>query len=196
MEIITLTSKNIQQVIAATAQALQSGKVVAAPTDTVYGLLANATNKKAVDRVYAIKQRDRLKSLPIFIKNMAMAKKFAVVGAREEKILEKVWPGKVTAVIKQNPDVKIFGVNGGTIAMRIPFYGFINSLLETFNLPLTGTSANISGKPAPTAIDDVISQFKNESIQPDIVINAGDLPASKPSTIIDLTQNEPMVIRK
>jgi tRNA threonylcarbamoyl adenosine modification protein (Sua5/YciO/YrdC/YwlC family) len=195
MEIISLTSKNFQQTVAAAALALQKGSVVVAPTDTVYGLLANAANENAVNKLYLIKKRGLDKPLPIFVKNMAMAKKIAKLSQKQQKTLEEKWPGKTTFVFNQNNGLKIFGTDRKTVALRIPFNSFINSLLETFNLPLTGTSANISGRPASTKIDDVLGQFAGEKLKPDLVINAGDLPDSKPSTIVDQTGPEPKIIR-
>jgi L-threonylcarbamoyladenylate synthase len=195
MEIISLTSKNFYQSVETAALALQKGSVVVAPTDTVYGLLANATNAIAVNKLYLIKKRNPDKPLPIFVKNMAMAKKIAKLSQKQQKTLEEKWPGKTTFVFNLNNKLKIFGTDGKTVALRIPFNHFVNSLLETINLPLTGTSANISGQPASTKIDNVLSQFSNEKSKPDLVINGGDLPDSNPSTIVDLTGPETKLIR-
>jgi len=124
-----------------------------------------------------------------------MAKKLAKISRAQETLLDEYWPGKVTAILKINNGLKIFGTNGETIALRIPFHHFINSLLETADIPLCGTSANISGVPASVKIDEVLNQFAGRDITPDLVINAGDLEASRPSTIIDLTKKERPVTR-
>ncbi|MFA6375826.1 MAG: L-threonylcarbamoyladenylate synthase [Candidatus Paceibacterota bacterium] len=195
MELISLTSRNIQNTVETAARILKKGGVVVAPTDTVYGLIADATNDSAIKKIYAIKKRSREKPLPVFVKNMAMANKFAEISQNQRKILEEKWPGKVTAILRRKHDLKIFGVAGDTIALRIPFYHFINSLLETLDSPLAGTSANISGKPASTKIDDIIQQFLGLNPLPDIFINAGDLADSKSSTIIDMTKQEIKIIR-
>jgi len=195
MELISLTSKNIQNTIETVARNLKRGGVVVAPTDTVYGLIADATNENAIKKIYAIKKRLPEKPLPIFVKNLAMAKKIAAISPSQQAILEEKWPGKITAVLKRKYDLKIFGVADDTIALRIPFYHFINSLLETLDHPLSGTSANLSGKPASTKIDDIIQQFLGQNSLPDIFVNAGDLANSKTSTIIDMTQPEIKIIR-
>jgi len=195
MEIISLTPKNGQQIVCYAAQAIQAGKVIIAPTDTVYGLIADAGNKKAVARLYAIKRRDPSRYLPIFVKNIAMAKKLAPISKKTQKLLEEKWPGKFTFILPRKP-AKIFGVDKKTIALRIPHYPFLNSLLETLNIPLCGTSANISGQKATTKIDQALAQFQNSDPKPDLVINAGDLADSFPSQIIDLTQKEPLIIRQ
>jgi len=194
MQIIPLTSKNFQAVVEIAGRTIRAGGIVIAPTDTVYGLLADATNKKAVDKIYQIKQRQSDKPLPIFVKNIAMAKKLAKISNKNRKILETKWPGKFTAVFPKK-NVKLFGVGDKTTALRIPHYPFINSLLETLNIPLIGTSANISGQPSTTKIDDVLNQFKNIKIALDLVINAGDLPDSNPSAIVCLVQSKPKIIR-
>lgn len=195
MKLISLTQSNLQIVVEASAEAIRAGKVIVAPTDTVYGIIADATNEKAVARVYSIKERDTGKPLPIFVKNIAMAKKVAKISPAQEKLIEEYWPGKVTLVLEKKEGVKIFGAGDKTIALRIPFYHFINSLLETSNVPLCGTSANASGMGASCKIDEVLSQFADAGLMPDIVVNAGDIEPSKPSKIIDLTKKELVIIR-
>jgi L-threonylcarbamoyladenylate synthase len=196
MEIISLTPQNGQKVVEYTAAAIKSGKVVVSPTDTVYGLLADATNEKSVSRLYKIKRRDVSRYLPIFVKNMAMARKLAVIKPGREKLLEEKWPGKFTFIFNRKYLVKIFGIDNKTVALRIPSYPFVNSLLETLNIPLTGTSANISGQRSSTKIDEVIGQFINYKIRPDLIINAGDLPESNSSAIIDITGTDIKFTRK
>jgi L-threonylcarbamoyladenylate synthase len=196
MKIISLSSKKFQEAVENAARAIKAGGVIVAPTDTVYGLLADATNQKAVDKVYQIKLRQKDKPLPIFVKNMAAAKKLALVTEKQQQFLEDKWPGKFTAALPKRTAVKIFGTNDKTVALRIPHYPFVNSLLGYLNLPLTGTSANLSGRPGATKIDDVLKQFTGAKTVPDLVINAGDLPDSKPSTIVCLACDKPRVIRE
>lgn len=166
------------------------------PTDTVYGLVADATNEKAVERVFKIKKREKTKSLPIFIKDLKMAKQLAKINEKQEEFLKRNWPGKVTAVLERKGKRKIYGVERKTIALRIPNYQFINKLLEKTKRPLTGTSANLSGKPSSLKIKEILKQFKNQKLQPDLVIDAGELPKNKPSTVIDLTVLPFKVLRK
>jgi len=175
-------------------EVIKNGGVVVCPTDTVYGLLADAANKKAVEKVFQIKKRSKTKPLPIFVKDIKAAKKFAYISEEQKKILKDKWPGKFTFVLKKRKE-KIFGADKKTIALRVPNYKLINILLEELNRPLTGTSANISGQPASTKIKEVLSQFKNQKIKPDLILDAGDLPESFPSAIIDLTGKTPKIIR-
>ena len=193
MEIVSLTSKNFQSVVEIAIRTLKKGCVIVAPTDTVYGLLANAKNANAVQKVYRIKKRELNKPLPIFVKDIAGAKRLALIGIAEEKMLAEAWPGKTTFVLKTNPKATVFGAESGTIALRIPNHPFLNKLFEQIDFPLTGTSANLAGKPASTKISGIFKQF--EGIQPDLVIDAGDLPDSKPSRIVDLTDSGKKILR-
>jgi len=195
MEIMRLTRSNFQAAVETAARMIHRGGLVIAPTDTIYGILANAANEKAIEKIFAVKSRLKDKPLPIFVKNMAMAKKLAKINPNQEKFLEEKWPGKFTMRLNRKKGVKLFGVEESTIALRIPFHAFVNSLLEAVNLPLCGTSANISGKPVSGKIDEILAQFKGKNNLPDLIINAGDLPESKPSNIVDLTQNPPQIIR-
>lgn len=199
MEILNLNQKNLPKIIKRLTKSLKQANVIVCPTDTVYGLIADATNKKAVKKLFKIKKRDFKKPVPIFVKDIEMAKKLAFVNKEQEKFLKKAWPGKVTAVLKLkivNSKLKIYGIEKKTIALRIPKYKFIQELLKRVNRPLTGTSANISGKPASTKIKEVISQFRKEKLQPDLIINAGNLKKNKPSTVIDLTLTPPTILRE
>lgn len=195
MKTIVLTPENLQNTVEITAQILKEGGVVIAPTDTVYGMLADATNELAIKKLYKIKDRSEDKALPIFVRDITMAKELAVISQEQQLYLEKNWPGKVTTILERKDDINIFGVENKTIALRIPSYPFINLLLERINLPLSGTSANISGEPSSTKIDEILKQFENKEIQPDLIINAGDLEESQPSTIVDLTEADLKIVR-
>ncbi|MEK9134770.1 MAG: L-threonylcarbamoyladenylate synthase [Patescibacteria group bacterium] len=168
---------------------IKNGGVIICPTDTVYGLICDATNKKAVAKVFKIKKRPKNKPLPIFIKDLKMAKELAQIDEKQEKFLRKVWPGAVTVILKSRKQ------KDKTIGLRIPNYKLLLGLAEQLNRPLTGTSANLSGQPASGNIKKVLKQFENQKYQPDLVIDAGNLPKSKPSKIIDLTVCPPKILR-
>jgi len=195
MKILLLTPDNLSEIITTTIQILKEGGVIVAPTDTVYGMLADATNELAIKKLYKIKDRPEDKALPIFVRDITMAKELAIISQEQQSYLEKNWPGKVTTILERKDSINIFGVENKTIALRIPVYPFINLLLEKINLPLSGTSANISGEPSSTKIDEILKQFENKEIQPDLIINAGDLEESQPSTIVDLTEADLKIVR-
>jgi tRNA threonylcarbamoyl adenosine modification protein (Sua5/YciO/YrdC/YwlC family) len=178
------------------AENLKRGKVIVCPTDTVYGLITIATDKKAVDKIFKIKKRSKTMPLPIFVDNLDAARKLAIMGGKQEKFLKKVWPGKTTVVLKRKTKTKLYGVADETIALRVPKYKLVNDLLARVRIPLTGTSANISGEPATGRIKDVLKQFQGKKFQPDLVVNAGNLKRAKPSTIISLISSKPEILRK
>lgn len=140
------------------------------------------------------------------MKDIKAAKKIAVIDKNQEKILRKYWPGKLTAVLKrtrlrrgygrQRKKIKLYGADSETIALRIPAYKFVNLLLQKTNKPLTGTSANISGFPGSVKFKEVIGQFRNKKHQPDLFIDAGNLPKGIPSTIIDLVGPKIRILRQ
>ena len=196
MKIVKITKKNFQEIVKITTKLIKKGKIIICPADTVYGLLCDATNKKAVEKLFKIKKREIKKPIPVFVKNIKISKNLAKINKKQEKFLRKIWPGRVTVVFKRKKSrIKLYGVDKKTIALRIPNYRLVNTLLKNLNRPLSGTSANISGKPASTEIREVLRQFKNRKYQPDLVISAGDLPKSKPSTVLDLTISPPKILR-
>ena len=218
MKIVKISSENLREVIKKAIKAIKKGNVLICPTDTVYGLVCDATDKKAVGKLFRIKKRQKTKPIPIFVKNIKMAKRLAFIDKKQEEFLKKVWPGKVTVVLKRKKGIKIYGVDKNTIALRIPDYKLITDLFKTqhqskarcwtspvpkrsfwygeFNKPLAGTSANISGKPASIKIKEILKQFENQKIQADLVVDAGNLRESQSSTVIDLTNKKAEILRK
>jgi L-threonylcarbamoyladenylate synthase len=196
MEVLKINSRGLIKKI---ANLLKEGKVLICPTDTVYGLVADATNEKAVRKVLRIKRREKGKPIPIFVKDIKMAKELAEISKDQEEFLKKVWPGKITVVLKRRKNcglAKILFGKEKTIGLRIPKYSFLNQLLKRLKRPLTGTSANISGLPASTKIKEVLSQFKNKQFGPDVLIDAGNLRKSYPSLVVDLTKSPPKILRE
>lgn len=194
MKIFKVNSENTKEIVKIAANLIENGAVIVCSTDTVYGLVADATNKKAVEKIFKIKQRPKNKPLPIFIKDIKMARELAVIDKNQEKILKRYWPGKYTFVLKRKSGIKIYGVAKNTIALRIPKYRFLNDLLKKINKPLAQTSVNISGKPALTKIADIISQFGRPGL-PILIVDGRDLLKNKPSVIIDLTKDKIKTLR-
>ncbi len=191
-----LTFKNLRKLIEESTKDIKKGKVLVCPTDTVYGLVADASNKRAIDRLFKIKKRNQKKPIPIFVKDIKTAKKFAEINKDQESFLKSVWPGKVTVVLKRKKGSKLYGVDKKTVGLRVPDYGFLKKLLLETNLPLSGTSANVSEKPFSTKIKKIIKQFEKEENKPDIFLDAGELQKNKPSKVIDLTSKKPKILRK
>jgi len=196
MKVFSVKSKNL---IKKAVGLLREGKVLVFPTDTVYGLLGNAANQSVVEKVYKIKKREFQKPIPIFVADLKMAEKIVEISGSQKKFLAEVWPGKVTVVMKKRKK-SILSSNSffaqETIGLRIPDYPLLNKILKLINLPLTGTSANISGQSSLIDSKEALSQFQNNKYQPDILVDGGKLKTSLPSTVVDLTENTPKVLRE
>lgn len=192
MKIVKEKEANLKEV----AKLIRRGGVVVCPTDTVYGLICDAANKKAIEMVFRIKKRDGNKPLPLFVKDFKMAKQIAKISKKQEKFLKSVWPGKITAILlplKKLP--KGIGKTKKEIGLRMVDCAIVNDLLKIINSPLTATSANISGEPPSTKIKEVISRFSGQKNKPDLVIDKGNLPKNNPSKIIDLTVYPSKILR-
>ncbi|MFH1643439.1 MAG: L-threonylcarbamoyladenylate synthase [Patescibacteria group bacterium] len=176
---------------------IKNGGVIVFPTDTIYGLICDAINQKAIQKLFQIKKRDLKKPIPVFVKDIETAKQIAIINEKQERFLEKVWPGKTTVVLEAKIDFpqEVLGKNK-TIGLRVPNHAPLNALLNEINKPLSGTSANLAGESSSTDINDIIDQFKNEKFQPDLVVDSGTLESSKPSTVIDLSKNPPVILRE
>jgi L-threonylcarbamoyladenylate synthase len=198
MEKIKISKAAILQ----TVEFLNNGGVVIFPTDTVYGFLALADNKKAINKIYKIKNRPKTKPLPVFVKDFKMAKELAEISEKQLKILKKKWPGKYTFVLhcsfrhpgdlsadeagSGNPVNKLWipgQARNDTVALRVPKYKPLNDLLKKINKPLAQTSVNISGQETLIKSSEIEAQFKKQKI---LFVDAGNLKKSKPSKIINL----------
>lgn len=178
------------------ALALLKGRVVIYPTDTLYGLGVNVFDTEAVRKLFSIKKRSEKKPLPVMVGSIAMAKAIAVIDKPREKILKNFWPGPFTFILKKKSIVSYLVTAGkNSIALRLPDHYFCRSVISDFEGPVTATSANISGEEPSRDPREIIERFGREEIQPNVIIDAGVLPAVDPSTIIDLTTDNPKIVR-
>lgn len=198
MKIISLNKDTEYQTLLEAVIVLKNSGAIVAPTDTIYGLLADATDKTAIKKIFALKARPDNKPTPIFIDSFKMLDEVAYVKNRKiTEFLEKVWPGKTTCVLPSRGWMPLEVRGGGlNIGVRMPDNDFLISLTKGLGKPITATSANISGRYGYSRIKDVINEFQHLPLQPDLIIDAGDLPESKPSTVIDLTKEPPEIIRE
>lgn len=175
------------------AKILAAGKNIVIPTDTVYGLTCDARSEQAVARVFAVKGRPGGKALPVFVKDVAMAKTVALVDKKTGRFLEKVWPGGVSVVLKVSPDTPLAAnvySSDGTVALRAPKHKVIAEIFKAFSHPIVGTSANISGEPSSGDFRAVMKQWQGRALKPDEVVDYGVLPASEPSTIVAIIKGK------
>ncbi len=168
---------------------IKQGKVIAIPTDTVYGLATSIKSDTNIKRIFEIKQRDERKAIPVLVNSIDMAKSIAKISKSEMEIIQKVWPGPISILFVKRKKVSNVLTSGkDTIVLRIPNDKFLNILLNLINEPITATSANISGENSFTNPEDLIARFKKEKSQPDIVVkvvsNIQKQRKNKPSTLI------------
>lgn len=178
----------------APAEAIKQGKLVLFPTETVYGIGANALDEEAVKKIYIAKGRASDNPLIAHIANLEMLKKLVMeVGKVEEKLIEKFWPGPLTIVFKKKtvvPDVITGGLD--TVAIRMPSDIIAHKLIEYSNCPIAAPSANISGKPSGTQVEDVIGELDGKV---EYVIDGGKVDIGVESTVIRVIDGVVHILR-
>ncbi len=195
MEIITFTEEHMPQILSRAERILRSGGVVAGPTDTVYGFFADALNAAAVKKIFSIKKRMKASALPVFVKDIPMARRYAYVSDAKAKFLETVWPGAVTVVFAHKEKFpKTLTGKKETIALRMPAHSLLQQLLAVCDAPIAQTSANMSGEVPVCSGQELYSRFTDSKVRPDLVIDAGEL-LGVPSTIIDFSNNQATLVR-
>ncbi|MFH1089813.1 MAG: L-threonylcarbamoyladenylate synthase [Candidatus Uhrbacteria bacterium] len=183
---------------------LKAGGVVVFPTETAYGLAADATNEKAVRRVFAIKGRGKEKSFPLIAADFKMVEKYAVLSPVIKKLVKKYWPGALTVVVpvqtivgnKNFCSLRNGTIRSGTIAIRVPDHPIACELSKRLGRPIVSTSANVSGEPVCYSVRVVKKQFVGQKTQPDFYLDVGRLKKIKPSTIIMEKEGEIIVLRQ
>lgn len=181
--------------ISAAATLLREGGLVAMPTETVYGLAANAADADAVARIYAAKQRPQFNPLIAHVSSIEMAEREGILGANARRLVEAFWPGPLTLVV----DVAATGsvselARAGldSIALRMPAHPVAQQLIEAFGGPLVAPSANPSGKISPTRPEHVLQDMGD---QVDLILDGGACAAGVESTIIDARGEHPALLR-
>jgi len=184
----------LQREIEKGVKILQKGGVIAFPTDTVYGLGADAFNPTAVERVYEIKTRPKYQPLPLLIADVKQLTALAEPIPEIAWFLAKrFWPGGLTLVLSKKDSVPSYVASRPTIAVRIPNHPVCQTLIQHLGNPLIGTSANISGQPAALTAEEVEQQLGGKI---DLVINGGKCSGGKESTIVDITHEPPIILRQ
>jgi len=173
---------------------LQKGGVIAFPTDTVYGLGADAFNSTAVERIYEIKNRPKHRQLPLLI---AATEQLTALADPIPEIAwflaRRFWPGGLTLVLPKTDSVPAYLAPGPTIAVRVPDHPVCLALIQRLGNPIIGTSANISGQPAALTAEEVGQQLERKI---DFIINGGKCPGGKESTVVDVTHEPPIILRQ
>jgi L-threonylcarbamoyladenylate synthase len=172
---------------------IQNGGVVVYPTDTVYGLGADALNPVAVQRVFAIKNRPMHLPLPVVVLNLMMTKRLAVVDEASQRLIDAFWPGALTIILEKKSLVPhILTSGGGSVGLRMPNHPVPLQMLEQAKVPLVATSANKHGGVSALSAEEAQQQLGNEV---DLILDGGTANG-QPSTIIDMTKMPPLLVRR
>lgn len=182
------------EAIAEGVRTLASGQVVAFPTETVYGLAADATNPAAIKQVFKLKGRPSHNPLIVHVADIDMAKTVAADWSdAAQRLADQHWPGPLTLVVPKAETVPpIVTADGPTVAVRCPDHPIALALIDAFGNPIVGPSANTSGRVSPTTADHVASGFQTTDL---IIIDGGPCRAGIESTVLDLTAGQPTILR-
>jgi len=191
---------------------LRAGGVVIYPTDTIYGLGADALSDEAVEKIYQIKVRDEQKTIHAIVADIAMMEKYAEVSDMANMLIKEFLPGPLTLILKKREGVdtgigRLPGQGGiNTIGIRIPNNPFCLALAKEFGKPITATSANLSGQKTERNIKAILEQLRDNShsnilqnvrmTNVDLAVDAGELPERQPSTVVDVSGHEPVILRE
>ncbi|MBR0063313.1 MAG: threonylcarbamoyl-AMP synthase [Oscillospiraceae bacterium] len=180
--------------IARAAEIILAGGLVAAPTETVYGLCADATNETAIRKIFTAKGRDERKPISVFVRDMRGAEALCrEVPEAAYKLAEKFFPGPVTLVLRKRENVSdALTAGGDTVGVRCPDNAAVLELMRLAGVPLTGTSANLSGEKSAESAEEAKIAFDGRI---EAVIDGGRCGGGVPSTVIDLTGEEIKILR-
>ncbi len=172
---------------------LRNGGLVAFPTDTVYGLGAIAFDGKAVESIYAAKERPVEKAIPVLLADpVDMNQVAAEVPWMAKQLATKFWPGALTILVPKRVDLPEAISANSTVGVRIPDHPMARKLLRAAG-PLATTSANLSGKPNPLQSAQVYDQLSGRI---PLILDGGDTPGGVPSTVVDCSGSEPLIVRQ
>jgi len=177
------------QVAADAARVIRGGGLVVYPTDTVYGLGVDPANALAVQRVYEVKGRPDAKAIIWLLADLDDARAWCHVDERAEELASRFWPGGLTLVLRrltpQPGDLATLGV-------RVPNHPAALAIIRAVGTAVATTSANRSGEPSARTADEALAQLGTKI---DLVVDAGAAPGGTESTVLDLTVDEPVVLR-
>lgn len=181
--------------LAAAAELIKKGQVVAFPTETVYGLGADATKESAVKKVFAAKNRPSDNPLIVTVANVEMVKRFvSEIPVIAQKLIANFWPGSLTIIMRYDEGALSPVVTGGlpTVAFRLPASDVTREFIALADTPIVGPSANTSGKPSPTTAQHVWHDLQGKIAG---IIDDGAARVGVESTVIDITTATPTILR-
>ncbi len=194
-QVIKIAIDNIdKEKLRVAAEALKEGKIVAFPTETVYGLGANALNSDAVEQIF--KAKGRPSDNPLIVHIADKERVYELVEHIPEKaavLMDKLWPGPITLVFNKSPIIpQVITAGLDTVAVRMPEHPVARELIRMSKIPVAAPSANVSGRPSTTTAQHVLNDLDGKI---DIIIDAGSSQVGLESTVLDVTVNPPMLLR-
>jgi len=172
---------------------IQQGHLVAFPTDTVYGLAAALTSPPAINRLFAVKGREATKAIAVLVGSpQALADVTGELAPLPERLAQRFWPGPLTLVVPQRPGLPANLSPVPTVGVRMPDHPVALALLNAAG-PLAVTSANRSGQPSPVTAQEVMGQLGGRI---PLIIDGGRTPGGLPSTVVDCTGDQPVILRQ
>ena len=183
------------EVIQQAYEILSNGELLAIPSETVYGLGADATSDGAISRIYKIKKRPHINPLILHVSNINMVEQFAETNTLFYSLSKYFWPGPLTVILNQkknNEISKLATSNLSSVAVRLPDNKIFQNIIEKFNNPIAAPSANISGNISPTNPYHVYEDF-GEEIK--LIIDGGQSEKGVESTVVDIRSNDIIILR-
>jgi len=187
-------SENFEECLAAAKKVLAGGGAIVYPTDTAYGIGANALDAKAVEKVFLMKKREG-KPISILVHGLADVEKYCELDERQKELLAELLPGPYTIVlnVKKGAGFPETVSSAGKIGVRVPNHFFARVLSRELGFPLTATSANLSGAKSPVSAAEVDAEIAGKA---GLVVDGGETAEKNESTVLDLSGPKPAVLRK
>ena len=198
VNIETIDAENPEpRILERAADLISQGEVIVCPTDTGYAFSANALSTEAIARVFALKGRSYSNPMHMAVSSIEEARKYAHPNKAAEHLAQSFLPGALTMILPKKEIIPSLLVNGlDTIGIRIPGNSVILALTAMTGLPLTTTSANITGRPTPYTAEEVMAQLRDGVGTVALVLNQGQIHPPELSTIVDLTVIPPRLLRQ
>ncbi|MGQ9478305.1 MAG: L-threonylcarbamoyladenylate synthase [Candidatus Bipolaricaulia bacterium] len=174
------------------AEVVSRGGLFVFPTETVYGLGCAADDQAALERLYRLKGRERAKPMALHLGGVEELFRYAIVGERERKWIEKLLPGPYTLILRASPEAPKAAVSAGKVGIRVPASRAFGLIAQAAERPLVGTSANRSGEPPVTSSEEALAQFSDKV---ELIILTDEPLSGRSSTVLDLTEEPPKALR-
>jgi L-threonylcarbamoyladenylate synthase len=185
--------KKSNAIIPKLCKLLRAGEIIAVPTETAFGLLADATNIKAIKRIQRLKGREKNKPMPLVAANLIQAKKYLLFSPRALELARKFWPGPLTLVLPAKYSFPLGVVSKEKeVGLRVPALMWLRRLVEEYGKPLTATSANITDKPTLYNHRAVIKELSVKGLRYAV---AGNLRPRLTSTVVRVKNNKIEILR-